>query len=319
MNRKHIATLLAAALCTVSAGCRDHGDYASPTPPITTPAASPRVPARMKFADQTIDLDRMDMYERLDRELTSMTYTHGNMLLNIKRANRYFPMMAPILREYGIPEDLLYLACVESYLAPTAISSAKAAGIWQFMPAVAKEYGLEVNEYVDERMDPVKETRAACRLLRSAYNKYGNWESAACSYNGGQGRISRELDGQQADTAFDLYLVSETSRYMFRILAMKLIMEDPRHYGYELEADQLYYPVETRSVEVCGPVDDWAAWAKDNGSNYLMLREFNPWIRAKSLPNKSGKTYTVLLPKDDRALSRSHHVTGKPYNPNWTR
>jgi len=295
---------------------RDHSHYASPTDGLTTAATNPQVPGKMKFADQTIPFDRVDMYERMDRELTAMTYTHGNTLLTIKRANRYFPLMAPILERYGVPRDLLYLACVESYLNPRAVSGAKAAGIWQFMPATAKEYGLEVNEYVDERMNPVKETEAACRLLLTAYGRYGNWESAACSYNGGMGRITRELDSQQADSAFDLYLVDETSRYMFRILAMKLIMEDPRHYGYVISADQLYYPVETRTVEVSAPVDDWPAWAVENGSNYLMLRELNPWIRAKSLPNKSGKTYEVLLPRDDKALSRSHRDRNV-FNPNW--
>lgn len=315
-NIRNIILLLAAssAICTCTG--RDHSDYASPTAPILVAVASPEVPAKMKFADQTIDFDRADMYERMDRELTSMTYTHGNTLLTIKRANRYFPILAPILEANGVPHDLLYLACVESYLNPRALSGAKAAGIWQFMPTTAKEYGLEVNDYVDERYNIVKETEAACRLLKSAYRKYGNWESAACSYNGGMGRISKELASQLADSAFDLYLVDETSRYMFRILAMKLIMEDPRHYGFAIDADQLYYPIATRTISVSEPVDDWAEWAKNNGSNYAVLRELNPWIRAKSLPNKTGKTYDVLLPADDRALLRSktkHSV----YNPNW--
>ena len=308
------AALCAAILMTMQA--RDHSDYASPTPALRSMADTPRVPEKMKFADQTISFDRTDMFERMDRELTSMTYTHGNTLLNIKRANRYFPLLAPILDRNDVPRDLLYLACVESYLNPRAVSGAKAAGIWQFMPSTAKEYGLEVNDYVDERMDPVKETEAACRLLKTAYRRYGNWESAACSYNGGMGRVSRELESQQQDSAFDLWLVDETSRYMFRILAMKLIMEDPAHYGFVIGADQLYMPVATRELTVDGPVDDWAAWAVENGSSYMMLRELNPWIRAKSLPNKSGKTYTVLLPKDDESMSRSHNRT-EVFNPNW--
>ena len=309
-----LAIITSSAVCTCTA--RDHSEYASPTAPILVAVASPEVPAKMKFAGQTIEFDRADMYERMDRELTSMTYTHGNTLLTIKRANRYFPMMAPILEANDVPKDLLYLACVESYLNPRAVSGAKAAGIWQFMPATAKEYGLEVNDYVDERFNPVKETQAACRLLKAAYRRYGNWESAACSYNGGLGRISKELTAQQADSAFDLYLVDETSRYMFRILAMKLIMEDPRHYGFALDADQLYYPIDTRTVRVSDSIDDWAQWAVDNGSNYATLRELNPWIRAKSLPNKTGKTYDVLLPADNNSLLRSktkHSV----YNPNW--
>ena len=257
---------------------------------------NPTSPRKMKFADQEVDFDRIDMAERLDRELTAIAFTHGNTLLTIKRANRYFPEIAPILKKNGIPADLIYLACIESSMNPTAVSPAKAAGLWQFMPATAREYGLEVNDYVDERFDVEKSTEAACRYLKSAYKKYGNWESAAASYNGGMGRISNELAAQQAETAFDLYLTEETSRYMFRLMAMKMIMEHPGAYGFHLTADQLYQPLECEIVEVSEPVDSWADWAIDHGINYLTLRNANPWIRAKSLPNSSGKTYRVKVP-----------------------
>lgn len=282
---------------------------------VVAATVNPDIPKKTKFAGQTVDLDRIDMYERLDRELTSMMYTHGNTLLTLKRANRYFPIMAPILKANDVPEDLLYLACIESYLNPRAVSGAKAAGFWQFMPATAKEYGLEVNDYVDERFDPEKSTEAACRYLRNAYKKYGNWESAAASYNGGMGRISRELESQQAESAYDLWLVDETSRYMFRLLAMKMIMEDPTKYGFRLRADQLYNPIEFDIVEVDQPVEDWPAWAKDHGINFMVLRELNPWIRSKSLPNKDGKTYRVRLPKD-KSMKRDKQKV-RVYNPNW--
>lgn len=276
---------------------------------------NPEIPDMMEFAGQRIDLDRVDMYERLDRELTSLCYTHGNTLLLIKRANKYFPVLAPILRKNGVPYDLIYLACVESTLNQRAYSPAKAAGIWQFMPATAKHYGLEVNEWVDERYDIEKETAAACRYLKKAYAEYGNWESAAASYNGGTTRITKELEAQLASSSFDLFLVDETSRYMFRILATKLIMESPRTYGFRLRSDQLYQPVEFDTVKVDSPVTSWPEWAESHSITYAQLREYNPWIRAKSLPNRSGKTYNVKIPKQ-KSLYRSK-ISRHVYNANW--
>ena len=271
-----------------------------------TPAVviSPEVPSEVLFAGKKIDLDPINMWERLDRELTAMTYTHGNTLLVLKRANRYFPVMKPILRSEGIPEDLVYLAAIESTLNPRALSPAKAAGMWQFIPSTAKEYGLEVGTDVDERYDIEKATRAAARYLKNAYSRYGNWESVAASYNGGMARITNELSSQQVDSAYDLWLADETMRYMFRLLAMKMIMENPAEYGYILRPDQLYQPFDYKVVEVNTPVEDWPQWAKDHGIDYLTLREHNPWIRAKSLTNKSGKTYRVKIPSDS-SLSRS--------------
>lgn len=276
---------------------------------------NPDVPLSMEFAGQKINLDRIDMFERLDRELTSMTYTHGNTLLMLKRANRYFPELAPILKKNGIPLDMLYLACIESTLNPRAYSGAKAAGLWQFMPETGKQYGLEVNEWVDERYNTEKATEAACRYLKTAYQKYGNWESVAASYNGGMGRISSELSKQLSSSAFDLYLVDETSRYMFRILAAKLIMEHPSAYGFRLDRHQLYQLIEYSVEEVSGPIEDWPTWAKSKGITYYQLREMNPWIRAKSLPNKSGKTYRVKIPKSDSLYRSKQKKT--VYNKNW--
>lgn len=276
---------------------------------------NPVIPSSVTFAGKKIDLDPNNMWERLDRELTAMSYTHGNTLLSIKRANRYFPIIAPILKKNGIPSDMIYLAVIESTLNPRALSPAKAGGLWQLMPATGKEYGLEVNDDVDERYDPVKATEAASRYLKNAYAKYGNWESVAASYNGGMARISKELDAQQVDSAFNLYLADETMRYIFRMLAIKLIMENPSAYGFNLTAGQLYQPVEYKVVEVNTPVDDWATWAVKQGIDYLTLREHNPWIRSKSLPNKTGKIYKVNIPTRD-SLSRSRQKVSV-YNPAW--
>ncbi len=274
-----------------------------------TTVVNPQIPASVSFAGTQVSLDRDDMYERYDRELTSMAYTHGNTLLTIKRANRYFPILEPILKRNGVPTDMLYLACIESYLNPRALSGAKAAGIWQFMPSTAKEYGLEVNEYVDERYNPVKATEAACRYLKKAYARFGNWESVAASYNGGMARVSRELESQKQSTAYDLWLTDETSRYMFRLLAMKEIMEHPSAYGFRITPEQLYRQADCKEVTVNGPVEDWATWAKNQGTTYMALREMNPWIRAKSLPNKTGKSYTVLVPKAGAQLRSKQKVT----------
>lgn len=318
-NKKaFIYSAVGLSLLALVASSERIGAVTSPTEPESaefSDVVNPSIPSSVKFAGSEIDLDPIHMWERLDRELTAITYTHGNTLLAIKRANRYFPVLAPILKKNGLPADMIYLAVIESTLNPRALSPAKAAGLWQLMPATGKEYGLEVNDDVDERYDPVKATEAASRYLKNAYAKYGNWESVAASYNGGMARISKELGAQQAESAFNLYLADETMRYIFRMLAMKLIMENPSAYGFNLTADQLYQPIVYKTVEVSGPVDDWAAWAKEQGIDYLTLREHNPWIRSKSLPNKTGKTYKVNIPSRD-SLSRSRQKV-TVYNPAW--
>lgn len=279
-------------------------------------APNPSIPSSITFAGQTVNFDRNDMYERFDRELTALAYTHGNTLLTIKRANKYFPIISPILKRYGVPQDLLYLACIESYLDPRALSPSKAAGLWQFVPVTAKQYGLEVNDYVDERYNIEKETEAACKFLLSLKNRFGSWESVAAAYNAGNTRIANELDSQGVRSTFDLYLPEETSRYMFRLFAMKEIMENPTKYGFTIKPSQLYNPINCSTVTVSGSVEDWQKWAQQHGTNYMTLRDLNPWIRAKSLPNKTGKTYQVLLPKKN-SLSRSSQ-TAKVFNPAWT-
>lgn len=279
---------------------------------------SPPVPKSLKFAGEHFDFDRTDMYERLDRELSQMAYMHSSTMLMLKRANRLFPVMAPILKQNGVPEDMVYLACIESTLDSRAYSPAKAAGIWQFMPATAKQYGLEVNDYVDERYHIEKATAAAARYLRKAYDKYGNWESAMASYNGGQGRISTELEAQLADSAFDLYLAQETTRYVYRIFAAKILMENPGKYGYNLRPEQFYSPMAYTVETVTETIDSLPQWAKDHGTTYAMLREFNPWLRAKSLPVTAGKTYEIKIPKRQWLSKSATHITrNKLYNPDW--
>lgn len=279
--------------------------------------SAPQVPKSMHFADRDIDFDRIDMYERMDRELISFTFGQTNMLLTIKRANRYAPIIVKTLREQGVPEDLLYLAAIESHYENTAVSSAKAAGMWQFMPSTAKEYGLEVNDYVDERLDCEKSTIAACKYFKRAYAKYKCWLTVAAAYNAGMGRISKSLETQDVDHALDLYLNKETSRYIFRLLAMKLIMENPTRYGYSIKADQLYQPLDCDTIVVAETVPDWVQWSKSQGITYSLLREYNPWIRATSLPNPNNKSYLVRIPRGT-SLYRSKQSL-KTYRENWTR
>lgn len=277
---------------------------------------SPEIPAKVTLCGKSIDLDRVDMYERFDRELTSVAYTHGATMLIIKRANQYFPELLPILRSEGVPDDIVYLACIESSLNPRAYSPAKAAGMWQFIASAAKEYGLEVNDEVDERYNIPKATRAAAKYLKKAYARYGDWPSAMAAYNGGQARISGALDKQGQSTALDLYLVEETTRYPYRLMAMKTIMENPSAYGFHLSDRQLYQPRKYREVKVSGPVPSWPDWAKAQGISYSTLREENPWIRSLSLTNKAGKTYTVRIPLPE-SLSR-RKAGFKTFNPKWT-
>ena len=276
---------------------------------------APEIPQKIMFCGEEVNLDRYDMYERLDRELIGIINGHTMSMLVIKRANRYFPIMAKVLQEQKVPMDFLYLAVVESTLSDRALSPAKAAGFWQFLASTGKSYGLEVNDEVDERYDAEKSTRAACKYLKEAYKRYGNWPTVAASYNAGMGKISGELGKQKASTSFDLYLVEETSRYVFRIIAYKLFFNNLKKYGYKLTSNQLYYPIPTKNVTVSGPVADWAVWAKQQGTNYARLRDANPWIRAMKLTNSSGKTYTVKVPVSDNLL-RSKMV-GSVYDTNW--
>ena len=301
-----VTLVLVATTAMAPTGPEASAQQTSNASTVLSPVRSPRIPEKAKFADTEYDLDRIDLYERLDRELTAISYTHGNTLLLLKRANRYFPEILPILKKNGVPEDIIYLACIESSLNPRAYSPAKAAGIWQFIPSTAKQYGLEVNEYVDERYDVEKATAAACRFLKSLKAKYGDWESVAAAYNAGPARITKELDAQLASTAMDLYLNEETTRYMFRILATKLIMENPRAYGFALTPDQFYTPMEYDIVEVNTPVEDWPSWAKKHGISYAQLKDANMWRRARRIACECPNVTRSTAPQLQKTYTTPH-------------
>ena len=258
---------------------------------------APAVPSSVQFAGETVSLNRDDLYERMDRELMSFTYMHSTSTLMLKRSGRYFRQVEPILKEAGLPADLKYLMVIESNLDPGAVSNTGAAGLWQFTKATAKTYGLEVNDEVDERYNTEKATRAACRYLRNSYKKYGDWLTVAASYNAGQGGISRRLKEQQEECATDLWLPEETSRYMFRLLAAKMLFEDPARFGFTISKADLYpYREPKEIVTVTGPIDSLVDFAKEHGVTYADLKRANMWLRSDKLSNAQGKSYQIVIP-----------------------
>jgi membrane-bound lytic murein transglycosylase D len=249
----------------------------------------------LNFCGEAVPLEIPDVWERYDKEMTINKNLHASTELVIKRANRYFPVMEPILAKYGVPDDFKYLAVIESKL-ENAVSPAGARGIWQFMPATAKEYGLEVNDFVDERYHLEKSTEAACKYLLAAKQKFGTWTLAAASYNGGMNGITRQIERQKVSDFYDLLLTEETFRYVFRILALKEIMQNPEKYGYTIAENELYPPFHTQKVETDSAVQNLADFAQQYNTNYKTLKIHNPWLRDISLPNKTKKMYYIEIP-----------------------
>lgn len=290
----------------------------SKTPYVLSMTKSIQVPEKVMFAGEEIRLDRYDMHERFDREINGFTYLHSTTLLLIKRANRFFPIIEPILKANGVPDDFKYLAVIESNLDHRIVSPVGAAGLWQFMKTTAPSYGLEVSSEVDERYSVEKATAAACKYLKESYAKYGSWSSVALAYNGGQNRISSELVKQQAEDGLDLWLVSETSRYYFRMLAIKEVFENPYRYGFVLTDKDLYKPIEFKKVEVTQSIPDLATFAKENGVTYAQLKDFNTWLRDRKLTisAKSQSSYTILIPtKESLHYKKGERV--KVHNEKW--
>jgi len=254
-------------------------------------------PNTIDFAGEETPLQISDVRERLDRELLINANLHSTTTLIIKRANRVFPIIEPILAKYGVPDDFKYLAVIESGLT-NATSSAGARGVWQFMTDTAKEKGMEVNDYVDERYHLEKSTEAACKYLLAAKEKFGSWTLAAASYNGGMNGVNKRVEEQQVSNYYDLALTEETSRYVFRILALKEIMKTPTKYGFNIYQSDLYNLIPTKKVEVDSTINDLASFAKTQGINYKILKIHNPWLRDKKLLNISKKKYEIEIPTE---------------------
>ena len=249
------------------------------------------------FCEEALPMDNFDVRERLDRELIVNTYWHSSTILSIKSTVRYFPMMDKILTEEGVPTDLKYIAVAESALR-NAVSPAGAKGIWQFMKGTGTEYGLEITDEVDERYHFEKSTRAAAKYLKSLRQRFGSWANATAAYNMGGGNMNKHLREQESDNYFELNLNEETSRYYFRLVAIKQIMENPREFGFYLDRED-YYPAldDYRTVEVSESVESWGAFAKKHGTNYRILKVYNPWLIDNKLTVRSEKTYEIRIPK----------------------
>jgi membrane-bound lytic murein transglycosylase D len=247
--------------------------------------------------------------------MLAMMYMHSTTLTLLKRANRYFPVIEPILKANGIPDDIKYLACIESSLNPRAISTVKAVGMWQFMPETARQFGLEVTDDVDQRYDVALETQAACDYLKAAYNRYGDWPTACASYNTGTARVSSELERQGVQSGLDLWLVDETQRYVFRILTCKEFFKDPKKYGFFIKGEQLYQPILYKDTIVSGRVADWVGFAKQAGISFYDLKANNSWIRNDSLPNLEMKSYKVALPLKESLFFDKYNIV--VHQKNW--
>lgn len=252
-------------------------------------------PTEVDFAGEKTPLQISDVRERLDRELLINANLDATTALIIKRANRVFPIIEPILAKYGVPDDFKYLAVIESGLV-NAVSSAGARGVWQFMPETAKEKGMEVNDIVDERYHLEKSTEAACRYLLAAKEKFGSWTLAAASYNGGMNGITKRIEEQKVTNYYDLGLTEETSRYVFRILALKEIMRQPAKYGFNIYPSDLYTQIPTKKVAVDSSITDLTGFAIAQGINYKILKIHNPWLRDKKLVNPTKKRYEIEIP-----------------------
>ena len=255
------------------------------------------VPDDLDFAGEALPLSNPDILERMDRELLVNTYWQSNGLLMFKRANKYFPIIEPILAKHGIPEDFKYLSVIESGL-QNVTSPAGAKGFWQIMKTTGRENGLEINSNVDERYNLEMATEVACKYLLKAKERFGTWTLAAASYNAGMAGISRRLNDQGVDNYYDLLLGEETGRYIFRIVALKEILNHPDQYGFNFRVKDLYQNVPTYKVEVDTAVTDFVNFAERFGINYKILKLHNPWLREKHLNNKSRKLYHIEIPKE---------------------
>jgi len=263
------------------------------TPPLNESFA---IPEDLAFAGEAVPVEYYDVRESLDRELLVNGYFHSRSLFVLKKSRRYFAVIEPILRKYNIPQDFKYLAMAESDL-DNVVSPARAVGVWQLLEGTAKEYGLEVNSYVDERYDLGKSTEAACKYLLESYEKYGNWTLAAASYNMGRNNLDSQIERQRTENYYDLLLNDETARYIYRVLAQKLITEKPDDFGFSIAENEYYPVIPTRDVEVNTAIEDLAAFAQEHSTNYKILKQINPWLRQNTLPNTARRNYVIRIPE----------------------
>ncbi len=256
---------------------------------------APELPKAISFAGEAVPLNRWEVRERLDRDILTNYYTHGSLLYILKLTTRYFPVIEARLKANGVPDDFKYLCVAESSLQHLT-SRAGAQSLWQFLGATAEQYGLEVNEYVDERYHVEKATDAACKYFHAANNKFGSWTAAAASYNCGLGGYNSQVTFQGSSNYYDLQLPEETNRYIFRILALKYLISNAQKMGYIIQPQDAYKPYRTRSITVTQSIPNLSDWAKTQGTSYKLVKLLNPWLHARSLPVKAGRSYEVEIP-----------------------
>jgi len=257
---------------------------------------SAEVPSKLMFCNEDVPIKMFYVRESLERELLTNTFWQSNTMLMLKRAYRWFPIIEPILKKNDIPDDFKYLALIESGFL-NVVSPANAAGFWQFIKPTGQKYGLEITEEVDERYHLEKATEAACKFIKTTYNIFDNWTLAAAAYNMGEFGVKRSLESQNVSSYYDLYLNDETSRYVYRILALKLIYSHPVKYGYYLRLKDLYPPIPCKILTIDSSISNLVSFAKSNNITYRLLKDFNPWLRNKQLTNKTKKTYEIKIPK----------------------
>lgn len=271
----------------------DFAKMATTDGPLT--AISYDLPSQISFAGEAVPMDRSDLREQIDKELQINIYFHSNTIFLIKRANQWLPQFEPILKKHGIPDDFKYLPLIESGLL-NQVSPANAVGFWQIVKSAGKENGLEITREVDERYDPIKSAEAACKYLNQAYKRFGNWTLVAASYNRGMSGLNRAIEKQKVDSYYDLFLNEETSRYVFRILAIKEIIENPERYGFKIKPQHLYQQDSVKYIEVDATIPDLVDFAIAQGTNYKLLKRFNPWLRDDRLTIRKNETYQIALP-----------------------
>lgn len=262
---------------------------------------APSIPDSFVLFNEKVPLEIWDVRERFDREVLINTYLQGTSLYILKLYTRWIPVIEERLKANNVPDDFKFLCIAESAL-QNAISKAGATGFWQFMRSVAPGYGLEVNTEVDERYNVEKATDAACKYLKDAYQRFNSWTAAAASYNCGMGGYSQAAAAQGIEDYYKLLLPEETMRYIFRVMALKYILENPEQSGFFISAEQQYSPLNVRKITTSEPIPDLVKFAADNGTDYKTLKLLNPWLRSNKLTNRHRKSYTLLLPVEDMAV-----------------
>lgn len=305
-----LSVVALAGSITIACAQQGKGGKPAPSEPAATAVSSeipdeappvfvPDLPRGLTFAGERVPLEYAEVREALEREMTVTMFMHSRTLRTLRMTTRYFPVIEPILKKYGIPEDFKYLCMAESSLDPNTISPVGASGLWQLMKSAAKDYGVETGDNVDLRFNVELSTEAACKYLRDAYKRYGSWTMAAASYNAGLAGVSKRIGIQNVKSYYDLFLPEETMRYVYRILSCKLVVENPQRYGFHLRRRDYLPAFENyRKITVNAQNIKWSELAAKYGTNYKVLRILNPWIRSYEYANKAGTTYTVLIPTE---------------------